>query len=68
MAKTITAEQLQRVESGRKNFGDPCVICGKQFNGGECTHSVEETEVIFHIAEKLTHEEKSAIRAQAVTT
>lgn len=62
MAKSITPEQLARVESGRKGFGDPCVICGEQFNGGDCNHTVEETEVIFNIAARLTKTEKEQIR------
>lgn len=62
MAKSITPEQLARVESGRKGFGDPCVICGEQFNGGDCSHTVEETEVIFNIVARLTKAEKEQIR------
>lgn len=64
MAKGITPEQLARVESGRKEFRDPCVICGEQFNGGDCNHTVEETEIIFNIAANLTKEEKEQLRSK----
>lgn len=67
MAKSITPEQLARVESGRKELRDPCVICGEQFNGGDCNHTVEDTEVIFNIVQKLTQQERAEIRAKAVT-
>ena len=66
MPKSITPEQLIRVESGRKEFRDPCVICGEQFNGGDCTHTVEETEVIFNIVQKMAHPERDALRAKAL--
>ena len=65
MSKAISAEQLERVESGRKGFGDPCVICGEKFNGDKCPHTVAETEVIFQIAAKLTKKQKAEIRAKA---
>jgi hypothetical protein len=64
MTKSVSPEQFARVESGRKGFGDPCVICGEQFNGGDCNHTVEETEVIFNVVEKMSIEEKAKIRAK----
>jgi hypothetical protein len=66
MPKSITPEQLARVESGKKELRDPCVICGEPFNGGDCNHTVEETEVIFNIVGRLTQKERDEIRSRAV--
>jgi hypothetical protein len=62
MTTLITKEQLQRVESGKKDITDPCFICGHQFNAEKCSHTVEQTEVIFNIVQNMTAEEKAKLR------
>lgn len=56
----ITKEILDRVESGRKGFTDPCVICGIRFL--DCPHHVADTELVFKQVKKMSKTEKGKIR------
>lgn len=68
MTKGITPEQLARVESGKKGFSDPCVICGNTFDGADCTHTAAETEVIFKMVKRMTRTAKDELRSKVSTS
>lgn len=68
MAVTVTREQLERVESGRKEQTDPCVICGSVFNGGLCEHTLDETEALFIAVQNMSQKEKDKLRQRTGKT
>lgn len=58
--KWVTKEMLDRIESGRFLFSDPCVICGLSFK--ECPHSVDDTQRVIKAVRHMSTKEKEAIR------
>ena len=57
---TINKEILERVESGKLGFHDPCVICGVSFI--DCPHTVEDTEPVIRQARRMSKSARDLTR------